>query len=316
MSITDNAPGSPQAVSLVGTGTAAVATLSPLNLPFPVQYVKNSGSPQTVTLKNTGTATLAITNVAVSPTDFGILSAQTTCGSSLAAGSSCSIGVFFDPTATGARTGTLSVTDNAAGSPQTVALTGMGQDFAVLLLPAQRRLRSLRDRPPTIRSQSRPAADSDQTVTLSCSGAPPQSACSLSSSSVALNGSTPASVTVTVTTAGTTASLAHPAGFPPASGTLAVWLAFCGLSGLALLGSDGRSRKRHGRLLYGLAFLCLISLGIALSSCGGGSTSGSSSTGNSASATPPGSYDLTVTGTFTSGSTTLTHATKLTLVVQ
>ena len=129
VSITDDAPGSPQAVSLVGTGTAAVATLSPLNLPFPVQYVKNSGSPQTVTLKNTGTATLAITNVAVSPTDFGIVSAQTTCGSSLAAGSSCSIGVFFDPTATGTKTGTLSVTDNAAGSPQTVTLTGIVARF-------------------------------------------------------------------------------------------------------------------------------------------------------------------------------------------
>ena len=314
VSITDNAPGSPQAVSLVGTGTAAVATLSPLNLPFPVQYVKNSGSPQTVTLKNTGTATLAITNVAVSPTDFGILSAQTTCGSSLAAGSSCSIGVFFDPTATGARTGTLSVTDNAAGSPQTVALTGMGQDFSVAYSgPATATVAPGQTANYTVAIA--PFGGFRQTVTLSCSGAPAQSACSLSSSSVAL-GSTPASVTVSVRTTGTTASLTHPAGFPPASGTLAVWLAFCGLSGLALLGSDGRSRKRHGRLLYGLAFLCLISLGIALSSCGGGSTTGSSSTGNSASATPPGSYDLTVTGTFTSGSTTLTHATKLTLVVQ
>ena len=314
VSITDDAPGSPQAVSLVGTGTAAVATLSPLNLPFPLQYVKNSGSPQTVTLKNTGTATLAITNVAVSPTDFGIVSAQTTCGSSLAAGSSCSIGVFFDPTAIGARTGTLSVTDSAAGSPQTVTLTGMGQDFSVAysgsatatVAPGQTANYTV---------AVTPGGGFDQTVMLSCSGAPAQSACSLSSSSVALNGSTPASVTVTVTTAGSTASLAHPAGFPPASGTLAVWLAFSGWSGLALLGSDGRSRKRHSRLLYGLAFLCLISLGIMFSSCGG-SGGGTSNTGNNASATPPGSYDLTVTGTFTSTSTTLTHAAKLTLVVQ
>jgi Abnormal spindle-like microcephaly-assoc'd, ASPM-SPD-2-Hydin len=320
VSITDNAPGSPQAVSLAGTGTvtlAPAATLSPLNVSFPNQYVKNAGRPKTVTLKNTGTATLAITNVAVSPTDFGIVIAQTTCGSSLAAGSSCSIGVFFDPTATGTRTGTLSVTDNAAGSPQTVTLTGMGQDFAVRVAPSGSPTAMVAPgQTANYTIAVAPGGGFDQTVMLSCSGAPAQSACSLSSSSVLLNGSTPASVTVTVTTAGSTASLAHPAGFPPASGTLAVWLAFCGLSGLALLRSDGRSRKRHGRLLYGLAFLCLISLGITLSSCGGGSTSGSSSTGNSASATPPGSYDLTVTGTFTSGSTTLTHATKLTLVVQ
>jgi hypothetical protein len=283
--------------------------------------VKNPGPSQTVTLTNTGTAPLAITNVAVSPADFGILSAQTTCGSSLAAGSHCSIGVFFDPTATGTRTGTLSVTDNAPGSPQTVTLTGMGvgQDFAVApsgsptatVAPGQTANYMI---------AVTPYGGFDQTVVLSCSGAPAQSACSLSSSSVALNGSTPASVTVTVTTAGSTASLAHPAGFPPASGTLAVWLAFCGLSGLALLGSDGRSRKRHGRLFYGLAFLCLISLVIMFSSCGGGSTGTASSTSSStpppASATPAGSYDLTVTGTFKTGSTTLTHAAKLTLVVQ
>jgi hypothetical protein len=317
VSITDNAPGSPQAVGLSGMGTATLApaaTLSPLNVSFLNQYVKNAGAPKTVTLTNTGTATLVITNVAISPTDFGMASTQTTCGSSLAAGANCSIGVFFDPTTIGARTGTLTVTDNSAGSPQTVTLTGVGQDFKVApsgsttatVAPGQTANYAI---------AVTPGGGFDQTVTLSCSGAPAQSACSLSSSSVALNGSTPASVTVTVTTAGSTASLAHPAGFPPASGTLAVWLAFCGLSGLALLRSDGRSRKRHGRLLYGLAFLCLISLGIALSSCGGGSTSGSGS-GNSASATPPGSYDLTVTGTFTSGSTTLTHATKLTLVVQ
>jgi Abnormal spindle-like microcephaly-assoc'd, ASPM-SPD-2-Hydin len=317
MSITDNAPGSPQAVGLSGTGTNALATLSPLNLTFPDQYVKNSSSPQTVTLTNAGTATLAITNVAVTPADFGMASTQTNCGSTLAAGSMCSIGVFFDPTAVGTRTGTLSVTDNAAGSPQTVTLTGTGQDFAVAssgsetatVAPGQTANYTI---------AVTPYGEFHQTVTLSCSGAPAQSACSLSSSSVALNGSTPASVTVTVTTAGSTASLTHPAGFPPASGTFAVWLAFCGLSGLALLGSDGRSRKRHGRLLYGLAFLCLISLVIMFSSCGGSTGTGSNTSSSPlpATPTPAGSYDLTVTGTFKTGTTTLTHATKLTLVVQ
>jgi hypothetical protein len=309
VSITDNAPGSPQVVSLAGKGTATLApaaTLSPLNVSFPNQY----GPPQTVKLTSTGTATLVITNVAVSPADFGMVTTSTPCGSSLAAGAYCTIGISFDPTATGTRTGTLTVADNAPGSPQMVTLTGTGQDFAVApsgsatatVGPGQTANYTI---------AVTPGGGFDQTVMLSCSGAPPQSACSLSSSSVALHGSTPASVTVAVRTAGTTASLAHPAGSNPNSGRLALWLTLSGWSGL-VLGSCGRSRKRHGRLLYGLAFLCLISLGITLSSCGGGS----SSTGNSASATPAGSYDLTVTGISTSGSTTLTHATKLTLVVQ
>jgi hypothetical protein len=210
----------------------------------------------------------------------------------------------------GTRTGTLSVTDNAAGSPQTVTLTGMGQDFAVA--PSGSATATVAaGQTANYTVAIAPGGGFDQTVVLSCSGAPPQSACSLSSSSVALHGSAPASVTVAVRTAGTMASLAHPAGSTPDCGRLALWLTLSGWSGL-VLGSCARSRKRHNRLLYGVAFLCLISLGITFSSCGGGT----SSTGNSASATPPGSYDLTVTGTFTSASTTLTHSAKLTLVVQ
>jgi hypothetical protein len=211
----------------------------------------------------------------------------------------------------------LTVADNAAGSPQMVTLTGTGQDFAVApsgsatatVAPGQTANYTI---------AVAPGGGFDQTVVLSCSGAPPQSACSLSSSSVALQGSTPASVTVAVRTAGTAASLAHPAGSTPDSGRLALWLTLSGWFGL-VLGSCGRSRKRHDRLLYGLAFLCVFSLAITFSSCGGGSTgTGNSTTSSSppATPTPAGSYDLTVTGTFTSGSTTLTHATKLTLVVQ
>src|SRR5207248_11560613 len=51
------------------------------------------------------------------------------------AGANCSINVTFTPTALGARTGTLSVTDNAGGSPQTVALSGNGTAPAVGLAP-------------------------------------------------------------------------------------------------------------------------------------------------------------------------------------
>ena len=307
VSITDNAPGSPQTVAL--TGTTAVF-LSPSNLSFPNQYVGTSGSSQTMTLTNTAANTLTITSVTASPADFTPLSR---CGSSIAPGASCSISVSFDPTTSGTRNGLVTVTDSASDSPQTAVLTGMGQDFTVApsgsptatITPGQTANYTV---------AVAPSGGFNQTVMLSCSGAPQQSACSLSSSSVALHSSTPASVTVSVMTAGSSASLARPAGFPPASGGLAQWSALSGLglSGLVLLGSGGRFGKRWGRLLYGLAFLSLFSLGITFSACGGGS----SSMGNSSSATPAGSYNLTVTGTFTSGSTTLTHATKLTLVVQ
>ena len=106
----------------------SAASISPTSLKFSSQYVGTSGNPRSVTLTNTGTAALTIASVTTSPSDFASLNA---CGSSLAAGSSCAIGVFFDPTVGGARTGTLTITNNAAGSPQTVTLTGSGEDFSV-----------------------------------------------------------------------------------------------------------------------------------------------------------------------------------------
>jgi hypothetical protein len=60
-----------------------------------------------------------------------------------------------------------------------------------------------------------------------------------------------------------------------------------------------------------VAFAALVTLGLTLTSCGGGSGNGGGGTNPQA-----GTYTISVTGNFTSGSTTLTHAAKLTLVVQ
>ena len=47
----------------------------------------------------------------------------------MSAGANCTISVTFKPAAGGTRTGALSISDNALGSPQSVALSGTGQDF-------------------------------------------------------------------------------------------------------------------------------------------------------------------------------------------
>jgi hypothetical protein len=129
LAISNNGPGSPQMVILTGNSTPApAASLSPVSITFPSQYVGTDGLPQTVTLTNTGTVPLTISRVATSPADFGALNA---CGNSVGPGASCSIGVFFDPTTSGTRNGVLTVTDSASNSPQTVSLTGTGQDFSL-----------------------------------------------------------------------------------------------------------------------------------------------------------------------------------------
>jgi hypothetical protein len=147
-------------------------------------------------------------------------------------------------------------------------------------------------------------------VTLTCSGAPAHSTCFVSPSSVMLSGSATTAI-VTVTTTGGSIGLRQPIN-GRGGNMFGSWLALSGTLGLTMLVSLGAwRRERRPRLLYGLAFLCLFSIGVTISACGGG---GSSSSGGGG--TQAGTYNLTVTGTFTFGSTNLTHNTNLALVVQ
>ena len=87
---------------------------------------KTSGS-KTVKITNIGNFSLAIDNITVTG-DFARKAgpAKTDCGAPLAAGASCTVRVTFTPTLTGARIGELTFTDNASGSPQSLALSGTG----------------------------------------------------------------------------------------------------------------------------------------------------------------------------------------------
>ena len=124
LSITDNAAGSPQQVLLSGIGTTA--KLSPTSLSFGTVAISTTSAAKTVTLTNVGTTTLTMTGIAVTGTNAVDFAQTHTCGTSLAAGASCRFSVTFKPTASGTRSAALSVTDNAAGSPQKVTLSGTG----------------------------------------------------------------------------------------------------------------------------------------------------------------------------------------------
>lgn len=122
LTITDDASGSPQSVPLSGTGLLSVAILSPSSLSFANQGLDITSPAQTVTLTNPGNLALSISNVAIS----GDFAETNTCGATLAAGSNCSFTITFTPSALGVRTGTLTLTDNASDSPQTLPLQGAG----------------------------------------------------------------------------------------------------------------------------------------------------------------------------------------------
>jgi hypothetical protein len=69
---------------------------------------------------------LSITNIGLTGTNPGDFSQTNNCGSSVLAGANCAIGVTFAPMAAGARSASVSITDDAGGSPQTVNLSGTG----------------------------------------------------------------------------------------------------------------------------------------------------------------------------------------------
>jgi hypothetical protein len=123
LSVSYTGPGSPQSVALSGTGVGTTTVfLAPSNLTFATRIINTTSDPQTATLTNTGSEDVSVSSISTAQP----FSQTNNCPSTLPVGKSCQIQVTFQPTAVGVANGTLSVTDNATGSPQTVALTGTG----------------------------------------------------------------------------------------------------------------------------------------------------------------------------------------------
>jgi FG-GAP-like repeat/Cep192 domain 4/HYDIN/CFA65/VesB-like, Ig-like domain/Abnormal spindle-like microcephaly-assoc'd, ASPM-SPD-2-Hydin len=204
LTITDGAIGSPQIVSLTGTGTGPLASLSPTSLSFGSVSVGSQSAVQTVTLTNTGNASLTINRVSVSG-DFSI--SNNACGSSLAAGASCKINLVFKPTTTGTRNGTLSVADNASGSPQTASLTGTGIAPQVTLSPTSLAFATQLINTTSPAQKVTLTNNGTSTLTINSIGIPGNFAeTNNCGSSVAIGGSCTINVTFTPKSAGTKSS--------------------------------------------------------------------------------------------------------------
>lgn len=123
--IYDSAVGSPHTVPLSGVsyGTPNI-TLSATTLNFPITVIGNSSS-RSLTIGNTGNVDLAMTSTQISGSaSFSVVSSN--CESSIAPGANCTLNIAFAPSSSGAASGTLTITDNASGSPHAIALNGLG----------------------------------------------------------------------------------------------------------------------------------------------------------------------------------------------
>ncbi len=282
-----------------------LASFSPASLSFGAENVGTSSTPQATMLTNTGNVNLSITSIQIAGTNSSDFVQTNGCPPSLSPGNSCKISVTYTPTGGGLREAEVKFTDNAPSSPQAVALSGAVHDFS-LAVTSQTSLTVTPGQAANYAIAVSPVNGFAKEVLFSCSGVPPGATCTMSPGSVILNGTASASTNVAVVTSGTSAALAYPAGFRSAGLRSALWLALPGLSGLVLLGSG--ARKRLVRVSYGLASVCLLLLVMMWPACGGG--------GSGAGGTPAGTYDLTLTGTFTSGTAMLAHNIKLSLVVK
>jgi hypothetical protein len=300
-------------VPVTGTGTpytppTATVSVSPTSLSFTPQYVGTSSAQQTVTVTNISKSPVGVTPETPSSPDFVLVN---NCVNTLPPNGTCTVLVSFDPTTSGVRTGTITFNDNSPAGFQSVGLAGVsgtGQDFSMAagsgggatVSPGKTATYSL---------SLAPGGGFAQSVSLTCSGGPAMSTCSVSPSSIALNGTASQTATVSVTTSsqGLSPIPSDLGGNVQRQIPLALVQVMTGIVFLLWMASKWR-RWRFSRAIALAALACVV---MSLSSCGG-SAGGHSAT----SATQSGTYTITVTGNFTSGTASLKHTTKFTLVVQ
>jgi hypothetical protein len=133
--LTDSGAGSPQSVPLSGTGVQPAVTFSPPSLNFGNQTVNMTSGNMVSTLKNSGTSTLTIKSIILGGANKNNFAENNNCPSSLPPGDTCQIDVTFTPSSTGQKNASVSVTDNAPGSPQSLPLSGTGVLPAVTFSP-------------------------------------------------------------------------------------------------------------------------------------------------------------------------------------
>jgi hypothetical protein len=320
-----NITGASAAATHVVTVTLAVASsagattvgLAPTTLTFAQQASETTSAPQAVELTNIGKAPFSISGISLTGANPGDFAQVNTCGSSVAAGASCQINVTFTPAGLASRTASLSVKDNATGSPQMVTLTGTGPDFSLASGGAGATTTVKAGQTATYSISVSPVGGLNQSVTLSCSGAPAKSMCSVSPNPVTLSASAATTVAVTVTTTAASQGAA-PFGFETRIMRIRPLPLACGSLGVLvvmLMVFYYGSKERRLRWTPLLALAIPVCVGMTAASCGGGSLGGGGG-GGSIPGTPSGTYTISVAGSVGSGATAVTHVTKLTLVVQ
>lgn len=301
LSISDDAQNSPQSVQVSGTATAIPPTspavsLSSTNVSFGVITQGTTTGLQTVTVTSSGGTALHIASVVLGGANSSEFSMNNGCtASSYAVNANCAIGVAFAPLGTGSRSATITLTDDASNSPQTINVGGNASP-AITVAPASGGSTSAAisaGQTAVFNLQITAGPGYTGTVSFAYSGAPLGANIQAPSTLQLLNGNA-ASLSVMVTTSGAAAEPPYSAPRtvpPPALRTLPPLCALVLLLLLLALIRKRDSTHRPWRAGAGYVFATLaVLLVLSASGCGGGST-------NVTPAPPP--QIVTPKGTFT-----------------
>jgi hypothetical protein len=288
-------------ITLTGssTGTGGPVVSVPKALDFGSVPLGTSVT-HSIAIANTGQQPLSITAISVTGTnaaDFSVAAGQCP---TVATGASCSLQISFHPSADLAESAQLSISDGAAGSPQSVSLSGKGVAPVAWAAPPSSSTATTTSGGTASYALSISSGSSfSGKVTITCAGAPQYATCTPNPSTLDLTPGQTASIKVGVTTSVASAVSAVP--LAPFHGATIVYVI-----SLPLLGLGNRRSRRSLALALGILVGCVV-LG-----CGGSSTSPTLPVAAAPQNTPAGTYTLQVTAT--AGS--FTQIQKLTLVVQ
>jgi hypothetical protein len=251
---------------------------------------------------NSGNATLHITAVNVAgnnPADFSSSTASCS-NAALTPNATCAISVVFAPLAAGQRSETITLTDDASDSPQTIQVTGNANPAVSLgASPTGSTSASVSAGGTAQYSlQLTPGAGFTGNVTFSCTGAPLGAGCQVPS--LAVSGSNAMAFTVTVTTSGPAHAQVIP--FPPHERTPRnlrlpfPWVLLAAILFFAWVRVWARDGNRTVRRVWMTTALTLIVLAAAAANgCGGGGGGAQLVAGPPPVITPQGTSTLTVT---------------------
>jgi hypothetical protein len=304
---TDLAPSTSHVLNQVVQG--AVVSFSAASMFFGAMNVGIGSSPQPVMLTNAGNISLTITSIGITGANASGFSQTNNCPSSLSPNNSCNISVIFTPVALGSASASVSVTDSAPGSPQSIALTGVGGGVAApaigLMVASGSGSATVPAGTTATYLLSIGGAGWSGSATLTCTGAPTGAVCSIPSIET-VSATSAANVVVNVTTTTRTSALLVPAGRGPSG-----WLLAMVVLGLAVASTTRHVSRNIRRIAR--SGLCLgLLLILVLPGCGG-SSGGSSTPPPNSNGTPAGTYSLSVTA---AGSGIATQNVVLTLIVQ